>query len=122
MARTTTDDADVVIRSNSTTAMNEAVALELLSLTGLATQEAIATDSPSTAVATELRLASSIPTTLEEPNTSTSDESALYKADSTGDYSYRGDDPDAYDEVFDQKAGRRRPRTADRVPRLHQQQ
>jgi spore coat protein CotH len=27
----------------------------------------------------------------------------LYKAESTGDYSYRGDDPDAYDEVFDQE-------------------
>ena len=31
---------------------------------------------------------------------------ALYKAESTGDYSYRGDDPDSYDEVFDQEAGK----------------
>ena len=31
---------------------------------------------------------------------------ALYKAECTGDYSYRGDDPDAYDEVFDQEAGK----------------
>ena len=30
---------------------------------------------------------------------------ALYKAESTGDYRYRGDDPLAYDEVFDQEAG-----------------
>jgi spore coat protein CotH len=34
------------------------------------------------------------------------DDGALYKAESTGDYSYRGDDPDAYDEVFDQEAGK----------------
>ncbi|KEP75668.1 hypothetical protein HR12_24910 [Microbacterium sp. SUBG005] len=30
---------------------------------------------------------------------------ALYKAKSGGDSSYRGTDPDAYDDVFDQKAG-----------------
>lgn len=30
---------------------------------------------------------------------------ALYKAESTGDWSYRGDDPASYDEVFDQEAG-----------------
>jgi spore coat protein CotH len=31
---------------------------------------------------------------------------ALYKAESSGDYSYRGSDPVAYQEVFDQEAGR----------------
>ena len=29
----------------------------------------------------------------------------LYKAESGGDYSYRGDDPAAYEEVFDQESG-----------------
>jgi len=29
----------------------------------------------------------------------------LYKAEATGDYTYRGDDPDSYTEVFDQEAG-----------------
>ena len=29
------------------------------------------------------------------------DPGVLYKAEATGDYSYRGDDPDAYDEIFD---------------------
>ncbi len=31
---------------------------------------------------------------------------ALYKAESTGDYSYRGDDPESYVDVFDQEAGK----------------
>ena len=32
-------------------------------------------------------------------------EGLLYKAESGGDYSYRGDDPEAYDEIFDQETG-----------------
>ncbi|MEZ5270152.1 MAG: hypothetical protein R2789_16830 [Microthrixaceae bacterium] len=49
---------------------------------------------------------------------------ALYKAESTGDYSYRGDDPESYVDVFDQggRQGQHRPHAVDRVPRLHQQQ
>ena len=35
-------------------------------------------------------------------------EGILYKAESGGDYSYRGDDPEAYDEVFDQETDRTR--------------
>jgi hypothetical protein len=30
---------------------------------------------------------------------------ALYKSESTGDWSYRGDDPDSYTDVFDQEGG-----------------
>lgn len=98
--------ADLVIRSNSTeTAMNEAVALELLGLTGLATQQAIATSFTVNGGDTELRLAVEHPDEIWEASNFDSDESALYKADSEGDYSYRGDDPDEYDDVFDQKAG-----------------
>lgn len=98
--------ADLVIRSNSTeTAMNEAVALELLGLAGLATEEAMATTFTVNGGATELRLVIEHPDELWEGENFDSDESALYKADSEGDYSYRGDDPDAYDDVFDQKVG-----------------
>ena len=32
---------------------------------------------------------------------------ALYKAESTGDYSYIGEEPDSYAEVFDQEAGKK---------------
>ncbi len=98
--------ADLVIRSNSTeTAMNEAVALELLGLAGLATEEAIATSFTVNGGETELRLAVEHPDEIWEDVNFDSDESALYKADSEGDYSYRGDDADAYEDVFDQKAG-----------------
>ena len=97
---------DLVIRSNSTeTAMNEAIALELLGLAGLATEEAIATSFTVNGGETELRLAIEHPDDVWEAENFDSDESALYKADSEGDYSYRGDDPDDYDDVFDQKAG-----------------
>jgi spore coat protein CotH len=96
---------DLVIRSNnSATALNEAVALELLDLAGLASQDAIAVAFSVNGGDAVLRLA------IEHPDDSWMDEEleangALYKAESTGDYSYRGDDPDSYDEVFDQEAG-----------------
>jgi spore coat protein CotH len=96
---------DLVIRSNnSATALNEAVALELLDLAGLASQDAIAVAFSVNGGDAVLRLA------IEHPDDSWMAEEleadgALYKAESTGDYSYRGDDPDSYDEVFDQEAG-----------------
>lgn len=97
---------DLVIRSNSTeTAMNEAVALELLGLTGLATEEAVATSFTMNGGETELRLAIEHPDDEWEEVNFDGDETALYKADSEGDYSYRGDDPEAYDDVFNQKVG-----------------
>ncbi|MEM8902275.1 MAG: CotH kinase family protein [Actinomycetota bacterium] len=97
---------DLVIRSNSTeTAMNEAVAVELLGVAGLATQEAIATTLTVNGGETELRLAMEHPDEIWAEDEFGDDDGLLYKADSEGDYSYRGDDPDAYDDVFDQKAG-----------------
>jgi spore coat protein CotH len=96
---------DLVIRSNtSETSLNEAVALELLELAGLATEQAIAVSFSVNGSDATLRLA------IEHPDddwmTAYFDgDGALYKAESTGDYSYRGDDPEAYDEVFDQEAG-----------------
>ena len=96
---------EFVVRSNdSETALNEAVALELLERSGLASQEAIATRFSVNGREAVLRLV------IEHPDEvwmerSFSASGALYKAESTGDYSYRGDDPAAYDEVFDQEAG-----------------
>ena len=97
---------DLVVRSNnSTTALNEAVALELLELAGLASQDAITVEFSIDGGDPVLRLVIEHPDDVwmaEEFET----DGALYKAESTGDYSYRGDDPDAYDEVFDQEAGK----------------
>lgn len=97
---------DIVIRSTSTeTALNEAVALELLDATGLAAEQAIATTFTVNGGETELRLAIEHPDGEWEDANFDSVDGLLYKADSEGDYSYRGDDPEAYEDVFDQKAG-----------------
>lgn len=97
---------DIVIRSNSTeTALNEAVAAELLGEAGLASEVAVATTLQVNDGATELRLAMQHPDGVWEDANFDSDDAALYKAESTGDYTYRGDDPDAYDDVFDQESG-----------------
>lgn len=95
--------SEVVIRGNNTaTSLNEAVALELIGLSGAATQKAFSTRFRVNGGAQVLRLA------IESPNddweeTTFDGEGILYKAESTGDYSYRGTDPKAYDEVFDQE-------------------
>jgi spore coat protein CotH len=94
---------EFVIRSNNTTtALNEAVALELIGLSGQATQKAFSTRFSVNGGAEVLRLA------IESPDDEWDDENfandgVLYKAESGGDYSYRGDDPSAYDEIFDQE-------------------
>ena len=94
---------EFVVRGNSSeTALNEAVALDLLDLAGLASEQAAATRF-TIAGSTALRLV------VENPgdswNDSTLGATALYKAESGGDYSYRGDDPESYTDVFDQEAG-----------------
>jgi spore coat protein CotH len=97
--------SDLVVRSNtSETSLNEAVAVELLAMAGLASQDAIAVRFSVNDSTETLRLV------IEHPDDTWmaeefSADGALYKAESTGDYTYRGDDPDAYDEVFDQEAG-----------------
>ena len=96
---------DFVVRSSSTqTSLNEAVALELLERAGLATQEAIATRFSVNGSAETLRL------TVENPDDAWDaaefgTEGILYKAEAEGDYSYRGDDPASYVDVFDQETG-----------------
>ncbi len=97
---------DLVVRSNNTeTSLNEAVALDLLELAGLASQDAIAVGFSVNGSEPTLRLV------IEHPDDvwledNFEDDGALYKAESTGDYSYRGADPESYDEVFDQEAGK----------------
>ena len=100
------DYEDIVIRSNSTeTALNEAVAQELLALTGLAAQSPIATAFTVNGGETELRLAVENPDEEWYEDNFSDEDGLLYKADSEGDYSYRGDDAEAYTDVFDQDVG-----------------
>ncbi|MGZ0711895.1 CotH kinase family protein (plasmid) [Coraliomargarita sp. W4R53] len=101
---------ELVVRGNSSeTALNEALALELLDESGLAAEQAAS-------VAFEVDGDTSLRLVIENPNDEWADRvfdnaDALYKAESGGDYSYRGDEASAYDEIFDQEAG-----DADLVP------
>ncbi|RYV53021.1 CotH kinase family protein [Pengzhenrongella frigida] len=94
-----------VVRSSTTeTALNEAVALELIGLSGLATEQAAASRFSVNGGDADLRLI------IENPDdawdaASFGSAGLLYKAEADGDYSYRGDDPASYDDVFDQEAG-----------------
>ncbi|MBK8470598.1 MAG: CotH kinase family protein [Actinomycetales bacterium] len=96
---------ELVIRSNSsTTALNEAVALDLLAASGLAAQRAAYLALSVGDASPVLRLA------VEHPGEVWVDRvfgtsGLLYKAEADGDYTYRGADPAAYDEVFDQETG-----------------
>jgi len=97
---------DIVVRSNgSETSLNEAVALDLLEEAGLASQEAAATSFTVNGGDPILRLAIEHPDDDAWQEDSFDSEGALYKAESSGDWSYRGDDPAAYEEVFDQEGG-----------------
>jgi len=97
---------EMVIRSNSTsTALNEAVALDLLQMAGLKAQDAISTRLQVNGGTTVHRLIIESPDD-EWMKKNFSSRGALYKAESSGDYSYRGDNPASYDEVFDQEAGK----------------
>jgi spore coat protein CotH len=96
---------ELVIRSNgSKTSLNEAVALDLLAAAGLASQLAAYTGFSVNGSDPALRLA------IEHPNDDWmelrfSKDGLLYKGEATGDYTYRGDDPTSYNEVFDLEAG-----------------
>lgn len=97
---------DIVVRSNnSETSLNEAVSLELLSAAGLASQAAAPTSFSVNGSDARLRLI------IENPDDAWQSahfegDGALYKAESTGDWTYRGDDPEAYTDIFDQEAGK----------------
>jgi spore coat protein CotH len=96
---------DLVVRSNNTkTSLNEAVSLDLLRMAGLASQDAVAASFSVNDSAAVLRLVTELPDDLWMEETLDSG-GALYKAEATGDYSYKGADPESYDNVFDQEAG-----------------
>jgi spore coat protein CotH len=94
---------EFVVRSNNTTtALNEAVALDLLGAAGLATQQAALVALTVNDSEPMLRLV------IESPDDGWADanlgEGALFKADASGNYTYRGDDPDDYSDAWDQDA------------------
>lgn len=96
---------ELVIRSNrSQTSLNEAVALDLLELSGLASQQAVATRVSVNDSEEVLRLVVQNPDERWEESVFDT-EGVLYKAEAGGDYSYRGEDPAAYEDVFDQETG-----------------
>ena len=100
--------ADIVVRSSSsTTSLNEAVALDLLEAAGLASQRAISTSFSVNGGDPVLRLAVEHPDDDAWQDGTFSSPGALYKAESTGDWSYRGDDPESYTDVFDQEGGKK---------------
>jgi spore coat protein CotH len=97
---------EFVIRSNnSKTSLNEAVSLELLQMAGLASQKATPVGFSVNGSGAVLRLATENPDDVWMAEHFSS-RGALYKAESTGDYSYRGTDSDSYADVFDQEAGK----------------
>lgn len=96
---------ELVVRSNSSeTALNEAVALDLLAEAGLASEHAVASSFSVNGTDARLRLVvQNLDEDWEAENFAT--DGLLYKAEAGGDWSWRGDDPDAYAGVFDQETG-----------------
>lgn len=96
---------DFVVRSNSSrTALNEAVALDLLAEAGLASEHAVATSFSVNGGDAQLRLVvQALDEAWEFENFAT--DGLLYKSEAGGDWSYRGTDPDSYTDIFDQETG-----------------
>lgn len=96
---------ELAIRTNNTlSSLNEAVALDLLADAGLVSQGHAYAAIRFGDSAAALRLV------VEHPgdawvDTAIAREGVLYKAEATGDYSYRGTDPVAYDNVFEAEGG-----------------
>ena len=95
---------ELVVRGNSSeTSLNEALALDLLRESGLATEQATAVRFSADGSDASLRLV------IENPDDTWMErelgDGLLYKADASGDYSYRGDDESSYTDVFDQQGG-----------------
>lgn len=97
--------SELIVRSNSSeTALNEALALDLLAEAGLASEHAVASSFSVNGGDARLRLVvQNLDEDWEAENFST--DGLLYKAEAGGDWSYRGEDPDAYTDVFDQETG-----------------
>ena len=97
--------SEFIVRSNtSQTALNEAVALDLLAEAGLASEHAVASSFSVNGADARLRLVvQNLDEEWEAENFTT--DGLLYKSEAEGDWSWRGDDPDAYADVFDQETG-----------------
>jgi len=96
---------DFVVRSSSSeTALNEAVALDLLAEAGLASEHAVATSFRVNGGEARLRLVVQALDNAWETENFDSD-GLLYKSEAGGDWSWRGNDPEAYTDVFDQETG-----------------
>lgn len=96
---------ELVIRSSTTSsAMNEAVALDLLAASGLASQQAAYVRFSVNGSTQVLRLAVENPAEDWAGRLFTGT-GTLYKADAEGDYSYRGADAASYDTAWDIDAG-----------------
>jgi spore coat protein CotH len=103
---------EFVVRSNNTdSALNEALALELLAVAGLATQKSASTRLSVNGGSEVLRLVIENPADKWDADNFAS-AGILYKAESGGDYSYRGDDADSYKDVFDQETDADNPNIA----------
>jgi spore coat protein CotH len=97
--------SELIVRSNSSeTALNEAVALDLLAQAGLASEHAVASSFSVNGTDARLRLVvQNLDEDWEAENFAT--DGLLYKSEAEGDWSWRGDDPDSYTDVFDQETG-----------------
>jgi spore coat protein CotH len=99
-------ETEFVVRGNtSESSLNEAVALTLLADSGLASQAAVSSRFSVNGSDETLRLVVQNPGEEWDASAFGDDDGLLYKAESGGDYSYRGDDPEAYVDVFEQEAG-----------------
>lgn len=98
-------ETDFVVRGNSTeTSLDEAVALELLDASGLAAQQASATAFSVNGSEQTLRLVVQNPDDEDWYEENVTADGLLFKAQSGGDYSYRGTTAKDYADVFDLEA------------------
>jgi spore coat protein CotH len=98
--------SELVVRGNNTeTSLNEAVALELIGEAGLATEEATPTRLTINGGTAQLRLVIESPDDELWSDAVFGEDGITYEAETEGDYSYRGDDAAAYDNVFTVQAG-----------------
>lgn len=97
--------SDFVVRSNNTaTSLNEAVALEVLSLADVPSVTSGFSRVSVNGGQETLRLVVDLPDDDAWVTDSLIDTGVLYKANSDGDYSYRGDNGEDYTEAFDIKS------------------
>lgn len=96
--------SDFVVRGSSTeTSLNEAVALSVLAASDVATEQYAYVRFSVNGGAEQLRLVLDLPDDSGWNSDTFENPGITYKADSGGDYSYRGDGADDYADVFDLK-------------------